>query len=281
MRGNYRIVFEESDSLLVKQLFRKIEQPLKKLENFFNGDAGRVVTIIITKSEEEYKRRTRGVLPEWSQAAAFTNQGLVILRLVEAREVRESPQILLHELTHIFLADYYPLGRIPVWLNEGMAEYFSGKTLDLQSRVRLANALAAKKIVDLRNIDSLHSFKRFQAQLAYTEALSAVDYFVGRYGLAGLKSLLNNLAQYRSYQTAFKKTTGHDFIDFELNWYQELVNRYRWLIVLNIDNLIWITMALLALAAIWAIHRRNRRRLKEWEEDDADNSIDSDKWGEE
>jgi len=268
--GSYEFVFEEDDSLLVRRLFEKVQLPLQNIERFFGGTLGSRTTILITKSRREYEKYTRRAVPEWSQAVAFTGQGLIVLRLATAEDIKSSPQVLLHELTHIFIAARYPEQRIPRWLNEGLAQYLSGQRLSVQQKVFLANAVSAKKIIALSAIDSVLGYSAPRAHLAYAQSLAAVDFIVRAYGRAKLRLLLDNMARYHSVNDAFKQTVGFDFIDFELAWYEDLYARYRWLVILNIDNFLWIFMGVLALLAIWVIRRRNRKKISSWEEYDTE-----------
>jgi len=265
--GNYEFVFEKDDSLLTERLYKKIQRPLQNIERFFGGAPGSRITIFITKSRYEYDKYTRRAVPEWSQAVAFTGQGLIVLRLSTAEDIKSSPQVLLHELTHMFIAARYPQRRIPRWLNEGLAQYLSGQRLSVQQKVALANAIAAKKIIALSAIDSVLGYSAPRANLAYAQSLAAVDFIVRSYGWEKLRVLLDNVARYHSINDAFVQTLGFDFIDFELAWYKDLYARYRWLIILNIDNLLWIFMGMLALLAIWVIRRRNRKKIRSWEEE--------------
>ena len=264
------IICNEEDSVLAQKLLKQIQRPLERIEDFFNHKPGSMITIYLTTSEREYKKYSLGETPDWSQAVAYIQKRLIVLKLSSAEEIKRSPQILLHELTHIFVSDRLPQERIPVWLNEGLADYLSGDELSLDDKVIIANALAAKKIISLVDFDSLIYFEQPQAKLAYAQALSAVQYFVRMHGIAKLQKLIQNLGNYRSINDAFEATVGYDFIDFEINWYQDLYKRYRWLAILNLDNIIWIIICMLAISAIIAVRFRNRKRLKDWEDKEPD-----------
>ena len=266
--GNYEFIYPKPDSILVDKLFETIRIPLQHIEWFFGNPPGSRLTIYVTKSDGDFRKYSRYAVPEWSQAVAFPNQRLIVLRLSSAEEIKESPRILLHELVHIILAERIPDWRVPRWLNEGLAQYLSGERLDLQKKIALSNGLSAKKIVPLSAIDSVLSFSAPMARLAYLEALSAVEYFVNRHGEQTFSRLVRNYANNHSLNRAFKQTVGYDFIDFELDWFEDLHKKYRWLVVLNLDNLLWITMGLLAILAIIVIRYRNRKKINSWDEEE-------------
>jgi len=266
LHSPYEFIFSEEDSLLVKKLSRGLDGRVGGIEDFFGRKTGSLVTIYITRSDAEYYKYASRAVPEWSQAVAFPQKNLVVLRIKSAEEVKKSLQVLLHELVHIQIGNDFPGVRLPVWLNEGLAQYLSVGGLSFNEKILLANALAAKKIFRLSDIDSLHSFGPLRARLAYAQAKSAVEYFRQMYGLQALRQLVYNKWKYHSTNEAFKNTIGMDALDFELGWYSDLKSRYRWMIVLNLDNLIWILMSFLAVLAIVVIRYRNRKKIRLWDE---------------
>ncbi len=265
---NYNFICEEQDTLLLKQLIKDVQPRLQKLERFYHYIPTEVVTIQLTASESAYQRIASQGIPEWSQAVAFPAQSLIVMRVVSAEEVQQAAQTLTHELSHLFCAGIIPPARLPIWLNEGLAQYLSGKRLGLNDKVLLANAFALKRVPQFKTLETLHSFSPPKARLAYIQALSAVEYFVHKHGEARLSKLVQNLGAYRSVKRAWLQTVGYDFIDFELNWYQDTYGAYRWLVWLNLDNFIWLAMGLLAVAAIVLARRRSRKKLERWEEEE-------------
>ena len=265
---NYNFISDEQDTLLLKQLMRDARPRLQKLEEFYRHIPTEVVTIQLTSSESAYRRIAAQGVPEWSQAVAFPSQSLIVMRVVSAEEVQQAAQTLTHELSHLFCADIIPPNRLPVWLNEGLAQYISGKRLGLNDQVLLANALVLKRVPQLKALEALHSFSPPKARLAYIQALSAVEYFVHKHGEGTLSALVHNLGKFRSEQRAWLQTVGYDFIDFELNWYESTYRAYRWLVWLNLDHFIWLTMGLLAVAAIVLVRRRSRKKLESWDNEE-------------
>lgn len=272
---NYIFAYEAQDSVLVRKLVLKVKPALNELNEFFTQQTGGLITIYLTPSDSRYRKLTQNRIPEWSQAVAFTSQRFIVLRVASAEEVKTAPQTLLHELVHMHVAQKIPPGRMPLWLNEGLAQYLSNTELTLDDKVLLANKLALKQLLQLSALDSMQNFSAVKARLAYVQALSAVHFFVKTYDRPTLRFLIDNLALYHSANDAFRKTIGFDFIDFERQWYEDLKKNYRWLVILNIDNLIWVTMGMLAILAILAVRRRNQKKLAVWSEIESNDSSES------
>ena len=177
------------------------------------------------------------------------------------------PQVLLHELVHIYFGIISPQRRIPSWLHEGIAQYLSHESLTMDEQVFIANALFSEKIIPLMELDSLFSFQRNQARLGYALARSAVDFFVQQYGVDKLYDLVSQFTGSRSVNKNFLSVTGRDFIDFEIRWYNYIDKEYSWVLILNSENIIWSALILLFIIAFLRIKLKNRKILSSWKED--------------
>jgi tetratricopeptide (TPR) repeat protein len=131
--------------------------------------------VVMLYSEKQFRDITQA--PEWSG-------GLYDGRIrIPAAGAAQSPQlferVLVHELTHAMIAGLAPRG-IPVWLHEGLAQYFEGD--DPEAALRRLKAVG--QVVPLRYLEA--SFNRLtaaQALVAYDESLVIVDAILQRPGL--------------------------------------------------------------------------------------------------
>jgi hypothetical protein len=263
---NYTFIYPGKDSVLVKKILQQVKEPLQKLEDFFPERHSGTITILIVRTENDYQTNTPPETPYWSQAIARPSENLVVIKLVTAESIAEAPRTLLHELVHLLISDPEGYATIPAWLNEGLAEKLSGAALSLDQKVLIANGLATHNIIGLMALDSMLTFHRNKAQLAYAEALSAVEFFILKYGPDRLQAVVQQLNQGKGLDDAFHATIGMDFLDFEIYWYAYLNKHYRWLIVLNFEGLILSALAMLGILAIIAVKWRNYKKLKLWEQ---------------
>ncbi|NIU01716.1 MAG: hypothetical protein GWN62_30000, partial [Aliifodinibius sp.] len=56
-----------------------------------------------------------------------------------------------------------------------------------------------------------------------------------------------------------------DEIDFEIAWYRYIEDKYRWLFILNLENLIWVALLLVLFLGMYLIRYRNKKILEKWE----------------
>lgn len=136
--------------------------------------------------------------PHW---AAATFDGQVHLPLDPAIDPGRREVILRHELTHAFLADAGG-GQVPLWLNEGLAQYFQGARCD-----KLPDANSADWLDSLAVRKTFLDLDQEKAELAYTYSLAVAQELMelnsstilGRY----LKSLREGVPEPMAFQNAF------------------------------------------------------------------------------
>ncbi len=264
---NYIFYHAPEDSQLVQNTIKKITPKIVNIENFFEGRSLSEIHIFLTKSEEEFQSYSKNGFPEWSQAIAFVEKRTIIIRAKNGDEINRLPQVLLHELVHIYIGIISPEKYIPTWLHEGVAQLLSYESLTINEQIYISNALYSGKLTNLSNLDSMFNFTTQQALLGYALSRSAVDYFLKKYDMQALFRTLKKVNSTRSINRAFVEVTGRDFVDFETGWFAYVDKEYKWLFILNIDYLIWFILIVLFLIAVMRIKYKNRKIIRNWEEE--------------
>ena len=139
---------------------------------------------------------------EWA-AAVFDGQ--VRLPLDAALQSDRRDAILTHELAHAFLVDLSG-GRIPLWLNEGLAQWLEGRRPSSRPEARGASWLdelpTRKEFMDLSAED---------ADLAYSYSLSVTDELMSLHGSTTVVRYLELLAGGVPDEPAFERTFGRTY----------------------------------------------------------------------
>lgn len=150
--------------------------------------------------------------PDWSGAIYDGKIRVPVGNYKHDRQILS--KILYHEYTHAVVHEITH-GRVPTWLNEGLAQYFEkgGEEEKL-------------KAPDLVPLSSLHGsfmgFNNSQATLAYTESYSAVRYLIRRYGTYDVKRLLEEMGKGEDIDQAFRDILYLSYEDFEREWQRSL-----------------------------------------------------------
>jgi len=129
--------------------------------------------------------------------------------------------ILAHELTHSFVASL-PGHGCPTWFNEGIAQLEEGLSA-ANDKKALARLGQANQLISLKDLQgSFTGFTSNQADIAYTESLSAVEYLASQYGRSSIRSVLDLMAQNYNFENAFKTALKRSVSEFETAWEQDL-----------------------------------------------------------
>lgn len=129
--------------------------------------------------------------------------------------------VLAHEYVHAVIFDRLSY-RCPWWLNEGLAQYFSGDSAGNQKKLALAAEFIKKggKVPPLEAFpgSGLKSAETNKVALLYALSLSAVKYFIDNYGVNDLQYILELMAEGKSFGTVVKEITGYSFTELQALW---------------------------------------------------------------
>ena len=236
-------------------------------ESFYNLRLKGTVTIRIPASRNEYEKGTDSHLPDWSNGYYTSqNQSIVLKKPNWYMNNDDFGQVLRHELSHLYFQSKFQGIDVPLWLNEGLAEYLSGRRIYIEQGLIISNALFANNLIPLSDIDSLNFFPAMRARLAYHESLTAVIFLEKLLEQNGIPwNLFFDWIGSEGYKNSIENATRYDFIDFELAWYRWLKDTYQWFLIFNWENLIWLIIIVILLGSIYAIRYRNRKILQDWE----------------
>lgn len=257
-----RIRFSADEQTTAENVQKLLNHHLPRLTAFFNQPVDSIVIDLVSEAEGWDEYRERGA-PEWAKGLYFPAEKLLVVNLTEhSTPLNRLESVIIHELVHACFYSTYGESHAPVWFNEGLAEYLSGGIFEMDP-VLLANARAAGTLPALEELQDMHRFPRNKAQLAYVQSLSAVQFLFEQLG-DNREPFLQTLKT-QSWTVALAKHLNTDDIGFEIDWYEDVKNRYRWFVIFNLENLLWASGALLIILAFFWKLVRNRRKIRQWE----------------
>jgi len=200
---------------------------------------------------------------------AITSQNRVVLKSPKYSGTQvDLAKAAVHEFVHILLAK--DVGRVPLWLNEGLAVMLSGE--GYFEDMSLSKAAIAGKFIPFSQLEEVLKFDQQKAQLAYQQSLAGVQYLVGEFGWQRVSRLLLGIKAGTPYDRAFFEATGLWPDEFENEWLKNKGGMYKFYFLRDFSNVLWYTIVpILFLSAVviaYFRHRRIKRRWKEEEEGD-------------
>lgn len=192
---------------------------LRVLEDAY-GEIGRELSFypdheiaVILYSGRQFKEVTDA--PGWS-GAVFDGKIRIPIGGID-RETPALRSLLYHEYAHAVVRAIAPV--VPTWLNEGLAQYFEGRTVSAGQRAALRRELASGTLPPLRRLEgSFLGYGGAEAGYAYLLSLSAVRHMIDDYGLYRVKIVLDELAVGADASRAIGNGLLVSYEDFEHRW---------------------------------------------------------------
>lgn len=273
------ISFQAREEALARSSAQKISQTIRHMEDQLNLQQSAPFQVVIAPTQKVYHTLT-GALPDWSAGATDYRYSRIILKSPKAghTSIWGYDETLQHEVAHMVIGQNIDPDRLPRWLNEGLAMLMAGQQ-SLRQTYILSQGAIREQLIPLSEIEQVLGFQQSRANLAYAEALSAVQFFLNEFPDGTLQEIFRRLRTTEvSFDQALWDVTGVSSYYFEVYWKEHVHSKYQWIIMLSSETTLWILFPLLALAAYLMIRWRNSKKLKSWqeEEDHVDSGTDWD-----
>lgn len=260
---NLLLSSDRGDTTLLRQAYHVIQQERSTYISKFGLELNRGISVYFYHDKDELAPRVHTV-PYWSGGVAQAGSEIHVF----GHNRMDWMTTLKHELFHILL--HQNEVDIPVWLNEGLAQWYSGQS-DWGKFVQLGTATARGKLIPLVDLDVVLSFNHKRASLAYGQALDATKFLIKHQGATILPYLLKPGDM--SFRERFLNETGESIIDFEIAWREDLESRLWYFKVSQIPGVLWALSPLIVILSWFLKYRRGRKKMQEWEVEDQEHLL--------
>ena len=180
-------------------------------------------------------------VPAWVSGYAYGSLGRVVLLPERTPSYPDGSleELLLHELTHVFVARAAGGRPVPRWFNEGLA-MMAGGPWSLEDRTRLAVAMVRQTERPLAEIDELFDGDPGEVRRAYALAGALVRDIVLQHGRPAPRQILAAIARGESFPDAFRGATGASLAGAAGSFWQRYSFWYRWLPLLGSSFTLWL-----------------------------------------
>jgi len=220
--GDITLCWYEEDESFAEELMGACQQGLARLTRDLGTNPQNSIKIYVYASARDLQEAM--IFPqEWTGGAAFTEFGIIAIG-ISPDKIDWGKGALVHELTHLVVhqATFSPYGRLPTWLDEGLAMYNQGD-LDPYFRAWLDKAISEDRLISVRSLCSPFSAETEKACLSYAESYSLVEYLLHNYGGNKTLNLLTLFKQGNTYDEALTKVYGFNVDGLDARWRETLV----------------------------------------------------------
>jgi Tol biopolymer transport system component len=200
---HFDIYYYDQEVDVVNDVGRQAERWYTRLSQVFNHQFTRKPIVLYANSADfQQTTTTEELIGEGTGGFTDPFQNRVVLPLTG--DYAENDHVLGHELVHVFQFDIasrmsqsqarrrFNLENLPLWLVEGMAEYFSKGRIDPLTAMWVRDATNQNRLPDLRKLTTdprYFPYRYGQALLAYVGGRYGDDYVVRLFLAAGTGNL--------------------------------------------------------------------------------------------
>jgi hypothetical protein len=144
---------------------------------------------------------------------------------ITASELDWAAEVIPHELAHLVVHQFTfsPYADLPTWLDEGLAMYAEGEMRPGYADI-LENAARSGNLITVRSLSSPFSVFGGEAELAYIQSYSLVEYLVENYGQQKMFDLLNTFKEGSGFDAALTRVYGFDTEGLDAKWRDSLIS---------------------------------------------------------
>lgn len=223
------------------------------------------IVVLIAIRREQFDSAVGGRFPDWGVGCAIPERNTIIVLSPLLYPYRISlPEVLRHELAHLYLHQLVGWARLPRWMDEGFAMLI-GHQWRFGDDWLVTRAVLTGEVLSLRQIDGLNRFPEGKARLGYTESYLAMKYFLDEYGWESFLLFLSELRRHNQLDPAFIAAVGLDYAGFQQEYSRYLETQYNWITLLSDTALFWILLVFLLVLLYLVKRHRMKKKIEEWE----------------
>ncbi|MBK9098483.1 MAG: PD40 domain-containing protein [bacterium] len=225
---HFDIYFNNNGETLAEFTAHASEDALAKILESFNYSLNNRVTIIIYNSQNDFQETnvTDSYLSEGIEGFTELFKNRVVVQFHGS--YKQFRHLIHHELVHAVINDMFYGGslqniisnnitvQIPLWFNEGMAEYQAlGWDEDTDMFIR-----------DAAINEYLPDVDRLSGYFAYRGGQAVFYYIARRYGKEKISEIINAMRSLGNVDAAFKQTIGLNVKEFNERWKKDIKRVY-------------------------------------------------------
>lgn len=227
---HFDVYYHQGGEYLAQYTAVIAERELKKLEQNFNYRINQRVAIIVYSSHNQFQQTNviSSFLPEGVGGVTELYKNRVVLPYEGKWD--QFRHVIGHELVHAFLNDMFYGGsiqsiisnnirtEIPLWMNEGLAEFESLNGYDVQTDMFMRDITISEFLPSLEGISGYMSYRGGQAFYWYVSE---------KYGRGKVGDLINRLRSTGTVDAAFRSSfNGMNVEEFSKQWERDMKKIY-------------------------------------------------------
>ena len=232
------VYFHGPVSRRAKNILNACEESVNDISELLGVDSNNRIALVMYNNYSEMfdvvvKKSQTQAGSLITEGQAFATESIV---LVDGG-ARSALGVATHEITHIIVAratkDSYT--GVPLWLNEGLAEYGNIEPDSGYDRY-------LEWAVDTNRLFPFSSLNRFPGNpnltlVAYGQSRSFIEYLVNEYPKQNMKKLMKGLSDRKSFDDSFLAAYGKTLNEVENNWRSTLSSNENNVVIIKAESI--------------------------------------------
>ncbi len=175
-----------------------------------------------------------------------------------------------HELCHLELHRHIAKEKLPRWLDEGTCQWVTGGLAEIISeggRSVLRDAVLSNRLISIEGLSRGFPSDGRDLLLAYEESRSIVEYVKEKFGVSGLRGILERMSRGDDLEDAVRNGISISLDELEKRWRSSVSRKNLWPSYVR-DNLYEALFLFAALITVCGFFRFLKRRREYKDEDD-------------
>jgi Tol biopolymer transport system component len=226
--SHFDIYFSQDGSSLAEFTAKAAEDALASIQNSFNYKINNRIAIIVYNSQNDFQETnvTDQYLSEGIEGFTELFKNRVVIQFMGSH--KKFRHLIHHELVHAVINDMFYGGslqniissnisvNIPLWFNEGMAEY-QALGWDVDTDMFIRDAAINEYLPDIQQLGGYFAYRGGQA----------VFYYIAeKYGEQKIGEIINKLKSLGNADEAFKSSIGLSLKELNERWKKDIKKRY-------------------------------------------------------
>ena len=226
---NFDVYYNNGSKYLADFTARACEKSLTAIQKTLNHRMSSRVIVIVYDAHNDFQQTNviMQFMPEGVGGVTELFKNRVVVPFQGNWSVLD--HVIHHELVHAVLNDMFYGGtfqsaisssggfRIPLWMNEGFAEYQSIGGMNTETDMFMR---------DLTLSENLPPLERLDGYLAYRGGQTFYNYVAETYGKERVGDLINRLRIHRNVEIAFQSAFQMSFEEFSEKWQRDIKKHY-------------------------------------------------------
>ncbi len=235
---HFDVYYNDGSKYLAEVSARIAEESLKSVQELLNYRINKKIKLIVYDTHNEFQQTNviNQFMPEGVGGVTELMKNRIVVPF--QGDYSQFEHTLHHELVHGVMNDMFyggtfqtalssgNLGKIPIWISEGICEYESLDGYSVETDMFMRDVALNEKLRDLKQMNGYYAYRGGQAFYWFIEQ---------KYGRERIGDLINRLKVQRSLNDAFKSSFNKDIEEFSED-FKNFMKKYYWPDITKFEN---------------------------------------------